>query len=173
MLNPYSLLTPEILKALTRQPMYFVRQNYPRGKFLYDGEGVQTLLLTHYIQNDVDRERAERHMRLLKKDKYRFLYDSTDQGDIQKLLTAATQPPGYRIYINLMETNWKASASLKIKIRAYVTDKLPFWKYSPADKLKITLKERYGQLHLAFLWKGQHSEVHLDEIENYVPCATT
>jgi hypothetical protein len=45
--------------------------------------------------------------------------------------------------------------------------KLPWWKYSPADKLNVTLKERYGQLYIALLWKGQQTEVHLDEIENY------
>lgn len=173
MLNPYSLLTPQLLTALTRQPMFFVRQEYPRGKFIYDEDNTKTLLLTFYIQNDVDRERAERHMRLLKKDSSRYLYDSRNPGDLQKLFKAARQPPGFRIYINLMETPWKASANLKLKIRHYVLDKLPFWKFCPADKLKITLKERYGQLHLALLWKGQHSEVHLDEIENYIPCAMT
>ena len=52
-------------------------------------------------------------------------------------------------------------------------NKLPWWQYSPADKLKVTLKERYGELYLALLWKGQQTEVHLDEIENFETCVTT
>jgi hypothetical protein len=31
MYNPYTLLNPVLLKALLQQPMYFVRQHYPRG----------------------------------------------------------------------------------------------------------------------------------------------
>ena len=49
MLNPYTLLTPELLAALLKQPMYFVRQEYKRGTFLYDTPAENnSLLLTHY-----------------------------------------------------------------------------------------------------------------------------
>jgi len=173
MLNPYTLLTPAILAAMLKQPMYFVRQQYPRGNFLYDTAATKSILLTHYAGNDVDKERAQRHMRLLMKDPYRFLYDSANQEHLQKLITAAMQPDGYRIYINLLPKKWKASDGLKRKINHYTLHRMPWWKYSPADQLKVTLKERYGELYLALLWKGQQTEVHLDEIENFVPCATT
>lgn len=33
--NPYSILTPEILNAMLKQPMYFVRQQYERGKDIF------------------------------------------------------------------------------------------------------------------------------------------
>ena len=167
MLNPYTLLTPEILAAMLRQPMYFVRQQYVRGKFLYDTGEPTSLLLTHYARHDVDKERADRHMRLLMKDPYRFLYDSRDPAHLQKLQTAASQPAGYRVYINLLPKEWKAGAALKWKISRYVREKLPWWSYSPADKLKVTLKERYGELFIALLWKGQQTEVLLEEIEQY------
>lgn len=173
MLNPYTILTPDILAAMLKQPMYFVRQQYPRGQFLYDDATTKPILLTHYAGNDVDQERAQRHMRLLMKDPCRFLYDSRNKEHYQKLQAAAMQPDGYRIYINLMPKKWKASDGLKRKINAYTLHRMPWWKYSPADKLKVTLKERYGELYLALLWKGQQTEVHLDEIENFVPCATT
>mgnify|MGYP003471468964 FL=1 len=173
MLNPYTLLTPEILGVLLKQPMYFVRQEYRRGTFLYDTAETITLLLTHYPKHEIDKERAARHMRLLFKDPYRFLYDSTNVYHYEKLQTASLQPPGYRIYINLMPVKWKASPALKIRISNYVREKLPWWNYSPADKLKVTLKERYGELYLALLWRGQQTEVLLEDIENFSPCVMT
>ncbi|HRF18181.1 MAG TPA: hypothetical protein PK977_08435 [Chitinophagaceae bacterium] len=86
---------------------------------------------------------------------------------------AASQPEGFRIFINLMPAKWKASDSLKMKISQYVRFKLPWWNYSPSDKLKVTLKERYGQLFISLLWRGQQTEVLLDDIEIFSVCAMT
>lgn len=172
MYNPYAILTPAILDAMLKQPMYFVRQHYPRGT---PGEHEKTiaLLLTHYSHHEADKERAERHIRLLFKDRYRFLYDSTRPEHLEKLKTAALQPAGYRIYINLLPKQWKANDALKLRISQYVASKLPWWNYSPKDKLHVTLKERYGRLFIALLWRGQQTEVLLDDIETFRLCATT
>ncbi len=167
MLNPYSLLTPEILSAMLKQPMYFVRQEYSRGAFLYDSPATKTVLLTHYPRHEVEKERAQRHMRLVWKDPYRFLYDSSRPEHLAKLQVAASQPAGCRVYINLMKSKWQASPLLKLNISSYVRKQLPWWNYSPADKLKVTLKERYGELFLALLWRGQQTEVVLEEIEKF------
>lgn len=172
MYNPYTILTPALLQAMLRQPMYFVRQHFPRGG-LPGTAACTPLLLTHYIQAESDKERADRHMRLLLKDRYRYMYDSTSTADKEKLLLAASQPEGYRIYINLLQKKWKAPDTLKHKISDYVQTKLPWWSYSPKDKLNVTLKERYGELFIALLWRGQQTEVHLDDIENFSLCATT
>jgi hypothetical protein len=72
MYNPYSILTPDLLEAMLKQPMYFVRQYYHRG-LAFENEQVIPFLLTHYSHHETDRERAERHMRLLWKDPYRYL----------------------------------------------------------------------------------------------------
>jgi hypothetical protein len=172
MYNPYVLLNRPILGALLKQPMYFVRQHYPRG-LSPEGENSIPFLLTHYAHHETDKERAERHMRLLTRDRYRFLYDSTSPDHAEKLMVAAGQPGGYRIYINLLPKKWKADASMKLMIGSYVRDKLPWWNYSPADKLQVTLKERYGELFIALLWKGRQTEVLLEEIENFQPCVMT
>lgn len=172
MVNPYSLLTPEILAAMLKQPMLFVRQYYARGAGPYDDPTVP-LLFTHYVHHEVDHERALRHMRLLLKDSYRFLYDSSDPVHLEKLERAARQPEGFRVYINLLPKKWKAGDGLKGKISQFMLHQLPGWKYSPSDKLKVTLKERYGELYLGLLWKGQQTEVNLVEIENFSLCAMT
>ena len=171
MLNPYTLLTPAILDGMLRQPMYFVRQYYKRGTDPFD-EGIP-LLLTHYIHHPADIERSERHMRLLKMDKHRFLYDSTNPEHLERLRVAASQPAGFHIYINLLPREWKATDGLKKKIREFMLQRFPEWTYSPSDRLKVTLKERYGELYLGFLWKGQQAEVNLDEIESFSLCAMT
>ncbi len=173
MLNPYTLLNPQVLKAMLKQPMYFVRQKYKRGLQIGEWTENKSLLFTHYAHHEIDKERAERHMRLLMKDPYRFLYDSTNEEHRMKLFNAASQPKGYRIYINLLPKKWKAGDGFKRKISNYMLHRLSWWKFSPADKLKVTLKERYGELYIVLLWKGQQTEVHLDEIENFIPCAMT
>lgn len=173
MLNPYILLTPALLEAMTRQRIYFIRQQWPRGKGPYEDDSTTCFLFTHYVHHEIDTERVQRHMRLLFNDPYRCLYDSQNPEHMDKLRIAASQPEGYRIYINLMVKKWKATDALKRKISAYVASRLSWWKYNPADKLKVTLKERYGSLYLALLWKGQQTEVHLEEIENFRPCVTT
>jgi hypothetical protein len=172
MYNPYTILTPQLLAAMLKQPMYFVRQHYIRG-LPHEDDKISPLLFTHYIHTDPDKERADRHMRLLMKDKFRFMYDSTNQEHFEKLKKAATQPEGYRIYINLLPKKWKASDGLKLKISRYVSAKLSWWNYSPKDKLNVTLKERYGELFIALLWRGQQTEVLLEDIENFSLCAMT
>ncbi len=172
MINPYSVLTPEILHAMLKQPMFFVRQYYIRGLGPFDDPTVP-LLLTHYIHHEGDTERSQRHMRLLLNDRYRFLYNSKDPGHLQKLAHAAAQPAGFRVYINLLPKKWQPGDGLKRRISNYMMHRLPGWKYSPADKLKVTLKERYGELFLGLLWKGQQTEVNLAEIENFNLCVTT
>lgn len=172
MYNPYTRLSPEILEALLQQPLCFVRQHFPRGKTVAAGTTIP-LLLTHYSFHETDTERAERHMRLLFKDPYRFYYDSRLSAHREKLQLAATQPAGYTVYINLMEKKWKASDSLKRRISQYLSRQLPWWHYSPKDKLHVTLRERYGELFVALLWRGQQTEVLLEDIENFSPCVTT
>lgn len=171
--NPYVLLQPPLLEAMLRQPMFLVRQYYARGQHPMHESGTIPLLFTHYIHHEVDTERALRHMRLLKKDPYRFLYDSTNPEHREKLFRAATQPAGYAVYVNLLPKAWKPSETLKRKISTYVQQQLPWWQYTAKDQLKVTLKDRYGELFLGLLWKHQQTEVNLEAIETFRPCATT
>ena len=170
--NPYVLMTPELLRAMLQQPMYFVRQHFPRGK-KNAADNAIPLLLTHYIHHEVDTERAQRHMRLLIHDRYRRLYDSTKTDDRKKLEIAACQPEGYRIYVNLLDRPWKATEKWKKKIDTYIRLHLGYWHYTSSGKLEVTLKDRYGDLFLGLSWKHHQTEVHLEDIENVLTCATT
>jgi hypothetical protein len=170
--NPYALLTPELLHAMLRQPMFFVRQFYPRGKTNSEDTALP-LLLTHYTHHEVDSERARRHMRLLYQDRLRRLYDSTVADDLKKLHTAAAQPEGYRIYINLLAQPWQVNQHWKKKIERYIRSHLPHWNLAGASILNVTLKDRMGSLYLGLSWKHHQTEVLLDEIETIHTCVTT
>mgnify|MGYP003348363068 CR=1 FL=1 len=158
---------------MARQPLYLVRQHYPRGADPASVKCTTPLLLTHYTQLETDRERAQRHMRLLKKDPCRFLYDSTDPVHRERLESAAAQPEGYRIYVNLLARPWKPSEKWKKKIDTYIRLHLGYWHYTSSGKLQVTLKDRYGDLFLGLSWKHHQTEVHLEDIENVLTCATT
>jgi hypothetical protein len=173
MYNPYTILNTEILEAMLCQPMYFVRQYFKRGIRNEDDKNIIPLLFTHYIHHETDNERAARHMRLLWDDPYRFLYNSTNPIHAAKLSIAANQPEGYKIYINLLPHKWIADECLKKKINSFVLHKLSWWNYAPTDKLNMVLKERFGRLYIGLLWKGQQTEVDLEEIENFDLCVTT
>src|SRR5689334_12187580 len=113
MYNPLSIITVELMQAFLREPKLFVRQYYERGK----SEDIVPLLLTYYYKdNDKDINRANLHMKLLKADRYRFLYDSENQEHREKLLIAASQPKGFRVYINLLPQKWQAGNQLKRKL---------------------------------------------------------
>jgi hypothetical protein len=167
MLNPYTLLTPPLLAAMLRQPMYFVRQYYPRGQQAPDAPPhTQALLLTHYCYTAPDKERADRHLRLLHGDRFRLLYNSTVPEQLEKLQLAAQQPAGYQVYINLLPKEWQAGSELKAKIDCYLSSHFPAWSYQHGDKLNVVLRERYGQLYLGLLWKGQAAEIPLEAVED-------
>lgn len=170
--NPYTLLNPVLLQALLRQPLYLVRQSYPRGNRPGD-KNIRSVLLTHYGHHATDLERVERHLRLLHQDTARFVYDSLLPAHRQRLEQAALQPAGCRVYINLIPRAWTTDAALKEQIRQFIRTRLPGWKHRPGDPLQITLQERYGELFVALRAKGCQMEVHLDSIENARPCAMT
>ena len=145
---------------------YFVRQSYPRGRDHFDENIKAVLLLTYYYEDDIETTRAEMHVSLLKNDPYRFLYDARHPDHRERLLKAAAQPAGYKIYINLLPAKWKAPAFLRDKIAQYIAEAMPEWRVNRYSKLDITLQERFGNLYLDLHWKGRKATVQLDAIDS-------
>lgn len=150
---------------MMRQPMYFVREYYPRG--VEDDQKIIPLLFTHYSQHGVDNERAKRHFQLIKNDRYAFLYDTMNAEHTGKLKMAATQPGGFKIYVNVLPKVWAAPDHLKNQIYRYMLASFPEWEKDRNKKLKINIQDLFGKLYLLFTWKGNKIEVLLDEIEKY------
>lgn len=169
MYNPFIILNEKLLMMLTRQPMYFVREYYARGN--ETGGKFIPLLLSHYTQQGINAKRANRHFSLIKQDPYRYLYDSINEKDLQKLKIAATQPEGYRIYVNLLPKEWKPPRSLRICIYNYLDKNYPGMNGRQNKKPRIYLQDLFGKLYLVLTWQGNKVEVILDEIEKYGSCA--
>jgi hypothetical protein len=165
MYNPFILLTPQILEAMLRQNMYFVRQYYPRGHSERDKPGTVPLLFSHYIHYPVELERSLKHFRVIKDDPYRFRYDTTVPGHIEKLRAASLQPEGFKIYTNLLPGKWTVPFSIRKKLDLYLAQHFEWWQNSRSQHLKIQLQDLYGELYLLLGWKGNKVEVLLDEVE--------
>jgi hypothetical protein len=163
--NPLSLLTPELMQALIKEPKLFVRQYYERGKM---GDDIPLLLTYYYKKNEKDVLRANMHMKILKRDKYRFLYDSENEEDQKKLLIAAGQPEGYRLYVNLLPKKWEAGDQLRKKLFLYMNQNFTWWQSARPAKVNIHLQDLYGQLYLYVTWQGHKAEIILDNIEKMV-----
>ena len=163
--NPFVRLNTKLLLAVVKQPTYFVREYFPRG--LDENSDSVPFLFTHYSQHGIDRERAQKHFRMLKHDRFRLIYDSTNPEHMKKLEIAAQQPVGYKIYVNILPAAWRAPDHLKTKIYHYLSGRYPQWKTVGEKKLKIDLQDLFGKLYLFFRWQGNKVEVLLDEIEKY------
>ena len=165
MYNPYALLSVPLMENLMKSNRYFVRQSYPRGRDHFDENIKAVFLLTYYYEDDIETTRAEMHAGLLKNDPYCFLYDARIPEHRTRLLKAASQPPGYKIYINLLPAKWKAPTFLRDKIAGYIASALPEWRVNRYSKLDITLQERFGNLYLDLHWKGRKATVQLDAVD--------
>jgi hypothetical protein len=164
--NPLALLDPVLLKALLQEPKLLVRQYYARGLDTFDNADTIPLLLTYYYKNDsVAVNRCGFHLQQLQQDKYRFLYDSENPAHLEKLICAAQQPAGYKVFINLLPRRWSPPDSLKRKIHQYMLQHLPWWNYNKTYQLHIQLTDRYGKLYLQLHWKGNKADVLLEEID--------
>ena len=166
MYNPYALLTVPLMQSLMKSNRYFVRQSYTRGRDHFDEQVKGVFLLTYYYDDDIETTRAEMHVSLLKEDPYRLLYDARLPEHRDRLLKAASQPVGYKVYINLLPAKWKAPAFLREKIAHYIAETLPEWKVNRYSNLDITLQERFGNLYLDLHWKGRKATVQLDAVDH-------
>ena len=150
-----------MLHAIIRQPHYFVRHYYTRG--LRDDNAIP-LLFSHYSHHEIDRERAFRHVRLLKKDPHRFLYNSEDPIHRERLQRAAMQPQGFRVYTNVLPDKWQPTPALRKRIYAYVNEKFGLT-HNSADRINIKLQDLYGKLYLFLTLRTTTIEVLLEDIE--------
>ncbi|MEX0636033.1 MAG: hypothetical protein WD135_04630 [Ferruginibacter sp.] len=174
MYNPLVKLTPALLKSMLATPKLFVRQTYVRGISVMDEPNSISLLFTHYAKDDsIEKNRADIHIAQLQKDPYCFLYNSEDVNHRERLQMAAAAAAPYLVYTNLLYQQWKAPPWLRKKIHTYMLLNYTWWNYSNSNQLQIHLKDRYGLLYLQLSWKAHKADLLLEEIENFIPCATT
>lgn len=155
------------MEALLKEPKFFVRQYYARGQ---NRHGDIPFLYTYYYKdNEIDVNRANLHLKQLRHDKFRFLYDTDNEEHRKKLLVAAQQPAGYKIFINLLPQRWQPTPHLRRKIHAYMRKVFHWEPHHLTQKLSIRLQDLYGNLYLLLSWKDNKAEVILDEVESTDP----
>ena len=173
MYNPLSLLSIQLLTAMTKSPKLFIREYYERGYANETYKSTQPFLLTWYDkQNEVEKSRALFHLQQLPTNAKPYIYDSENPADYTKLLIAASQPKGFAIYINILPKKWQTPNFLKTKIHHYMLQHLAWWRYNKTHQLTIHLKDKYGKLYVQLSWKNNKAEVLLQLIENCTVCVT-
>lgn len=159
MYNPLALLSPELVASLQQHGfIVFVRQSYPRGKV--HAEIKEAFLLTHY--NDLSA--AEEHMQRIAADPRKCLYRVNILEEQEKLMIAAAQPAGYRVYSALLkDKKWKAPPRLQSGIKSYLRANTA-WKVKDGA-IAADLYLHFGELMLKLVSPSGEINLLLSEVE--------
>jgi hypothetical protein len=185
MYNPFPLLTPGLLKdQVARGKRYFVRQSFPRG---YEGRLKAAFLLRGYPAEEM--EMADSHLAALKqdvalthpaglgrdpnaslaRDPNAYLYDATLPEHLERLLIAAGQPFGYKVFYAAKKgVDWEPPTVYQEKMKAYIRRHHPTWRtQKDGEKISIGLHEEFGELFLTFSFDKESDKIPFDLIEQY------
>lgn len=164
MFNPYAIFSAKLLDAFVKSgKRYFVRQTFPRGLNKFNPMIKAAFLISHYS----DTAGAGAHYNALEGDGNRFLYDWQDVEHKNKLIIASKNPPGYTIYANVWEVNWKSAITpeLKDQVRRYVASALN-WRPARGEQLQFDIYAQFGEPYVKLKLRGmQEVKVKLEEIE--------
>lgn len=158
--NPLKLLFKDALDELAAQGFqYFVRQSYARGK---TSKIKEAFLITPY--NTL--EEATLHLQAIAPDNRKLLYDIQDPIQKEKLYTAASQPEGYRIYLNrLKDHEWKPDAQPVASIKKYI-NLYTGWKPGIGTQINVELTLLFGELLINLQHGKDTRQISLNDLEN-------
>jgi hypothetical protein len=165
MYNPFPLFNQSAIKSLVGQnKRYIVRQTLKRAF----EPGIRAAFLFRAYNED-EKDTADEHMEKLKNDPNAFLYDITIKEDQQKIIAAAKQPNGFKVYYaGKTKVEWMPPKLYEDKIRKFLRSMHPSWKTKKGEgKIEVGLYERLGELFLNFKFQDETDEIPFDDIENY------
>ena len=165
MFNPFTLFSRPLLDAFVQSgKQFFVRQQFQRARDHFHVRIKGYFIITHYAEKG----HAEHHFGAVSDDPYKFLYNWQDPEHQNKLIIAAAQPAGYKIYSSVFNQDWEKHITnpLKQKLRNYVEGKLG-WKPSVAETVGFDIYVHYGELFARLKLRTQEVRIKLEEIENY------
>ena len=166
MFNPFHPFTPPLLdKFIKSGKPFFIRQFFSRGTDPLQ-ENIKGSFLYSPYPNLAD---AEQHAGALPHDQYVKVYDYSIEADRQKLLIAAQQPHGYKIYTNVFYDNWKdqITGPLKMKVKKYIDVQLG-WQPGGKEEVDFTIFVNYGTVYARLTFRKQEVRVELETIEKIV-----
>jgi hypothetical protein len=161
--NPFVLFNARILDRLVAAGVkHFVRQTYDRGRDPLDTTTKGAYLLSHYkdTTNAIDHFSAA-----IKFDTAKYLYNVAIDYDMDKLRIAASQPAGYKIYVDLFSfelSKWTPPESLAKKMEQYL--RVSSWKAGDG-KIATAITTQAGVIYITFRRGSDVMKVNLSEIE--------
>jgi hypothetical protein len=164
MFNPLCPFGKELLEGfVTSGQKYFVRQTFNRGLNLND-KSKRAFLISHYR----DFGQAFEHYEAIAQDRNRYLYRWSEPADRKRLLIAASQPSGFRIFASVVMPDWqeKAERALKVQVRSYI-EKKNFWHPGKKDGVEFELYPHFGEVFVRMRFRKQEIKVSLNEVENF------
>lgn len=165
MYNPFPLLSEGLLRhEVAKGKRYFVRQTFVRGM---NARLKAAFLLRAYPE--AEKEHADQHVGAIPRDVHAFLYDAAIPEHLEKLLIAASQPFGYKIFYAAKKgMDWTPPPVYKEKVRHYINRHHPGWRGNPdGEKIQVGLYEEFGQLFIKFSYDGEEDTIPFDDIEKY------
>lgn len=163
MFNPLYPFTKDVLdQTVKRGCRYFVRNTYLQA-FDHFNECIEGyFLFSHYD----DPSKAEAHFNSIGNDPHRFLYEWDKPAHRERLMMAAGNPKGYRIYSTYFFPDYKKkiTKNLKDKINKYMyrhTD----WKPGSGETVNIDFYLQFGLLYLTMKYAGQELKIKFADIE--------
>jgi hypothetical protein len=165
MYNPFPLLNEALLDAeIAKGKRLFVRQSFSRGMNV-PLRGA--FLLRAYPADEKDD--ADKHLAALAHDANAVLYDVDIPEHLKRLLIAAGQPIGFRVYYAAKKgMDWEPPPVYQEKMKRYLRRHHAGWRTTRGgEKIQIGLYEEFGELFLKFSYEGEHDQIPFDEIEKY------
>ena len=165
MYNPFPLLNEKLLHdKIAEGKRYFVRQTYVRGML---PRIRAAFLFRAYDENEENL--AHSHFQKLHADPNAFLYDAQNKEHMARLVIAAKQPFGFKIfYAGKKGIDWKPPTAYQSKMQKYIASNHPHWRTkSGGNKIHIGLYEEFGQLFIKLSFEEEEVKIPFDEIEKY------
>jgi hypothetical protein len=163
MFNPFYPLTNELLNAFVANgKIFFVRQNFERGRNILDNNIREYFLITHYESLTT----AMDHYGAISYDRRRFLYHWDNEEHRRKLEIAASSPEGFKIFAAVLKPGWDRPADriLKNKIRRYIEQ--IGWNPKRDQGVLTNYELQFGELYIRIKYQGREAKVKFEEIEN-------
>lgn len=165
MINPFHPLTKELLDVfITKNQKYFIRQSLPRAENVLDPDARGHFLFSQYQTLG----QAQEHYAALQRDPYRFLYDWNNPEHKERLMKAATNPEGYRIFASIFtaDASERIKKRLEPQFKSYMKWKLN-WYPKRADGLDMSFYVQYGEVYCQLKTGSREARVKLEEIEKF------
>ena len=165
MFNPLAPLNEAALDGLVKAGhRFFVRQTFNRAKDHFD-EGIKGyFLFCHYE----DYFRAKEHFDVLLHDPYRRIYDWETNADRDRLLVAAQQPPGFRVFTNTFLPDWERHLTNRLHAKIWRYVQQLGWKPKSGEAVQPQFYPHFGEVYVSLKLGSREVRVNFEEIEKLI-----